>query len=158
ARLIIFDIFMSFSGHELADVLHVEYMLFMLAAGFYQENISPVDGEPSIKAIQQASVPAYVKFFSVAGGSIHLRELATLWPIALGAVALRAGGLWLGTRIGAEWAGAEPEVKRYTWMGLVSQAGVALGLATVATRALGEYRSDEHTSELQSRENLVCRL
>lgn len=139
ARLIIFVIFMIFFGHELADVLHVEYMLFMLAAGFFVENISPVDGEPLIKAIQSASVPAYVMFFSVAGGSIHLRELATLWPIALGAVALRAGGLWLGTRIGAEWARAEPEVKRYTWMGLVSQAGVALGLATVATRALGEY-------------------
>src|SRR5690606_29700293 len=86
ARLIIFVIFMIFFGHELADVLHVEYMLFMLAAGFFVENISPVDGEPLIKAIQSASVPAYVMFFSVAGGSIHLRELATLWPIALGAV------------------------------------------------------------------------
>lgn len=120
-------------------MLHVEYMLFMLAAGFFVENISPVDGEPLIEAIQDASVPAYVMFFSVAGGSIHLRELAMLWPVALGAVALRAGGLWLGSRIGAEWAQAEPQVKRYTWMGLVSQPGVALGLATVASRALGEY-------------------
>ena len=138
-RLIIFVIFIIFFGYELAQVLHVEHMLFMLAAGFFVENISPVDGEPLIEAVQAASVPAYVLFFSVAGGSIHLRELAVLWPVAVGAVVLRAFGLWLGTRIGADWAQAEPQVKRYTWMGLVSQAGVALGLATVATRALGEY-------------------
>src|SRR5690606_5402876 len=134
-----FVIFMIFFGHELADVLHVEYMLFMLAAGFFVENISPVDGEPLIKAIQSASVPAYVMFFSVAGGSIHLRELATLWPIALGAVALRAGGVGHGPRLGAGRARAEPEVKRYPGVGLVPQAGGALGLATVAARALGEH-------------------
>src|SRR5436309_12517367 len=28
----------------------------------------------------------------------------------------------------------------------------------VVTANLGDYRSEEHTSELQSRENLVCRL
>lgn len=137
-RLIIFVIFIVFLGWELAGVLHVEYMLFMLATGFFVENVSPVDGEPLIAAIHSVSIPAYVLFFSVAGGSIHLRELAQLWPFAVGAVALRAAGLYYGTRIGARWAGAEREVRRYTWMGLVSQAGVALGLATVASRALGE--------------------
>src|SRR5690606_41984967 len=34
----------------------------------------------------------------------------------------------------------------------------ALGNAKVAQRALECGRSEEHTSELQSRENLVCRL
>src|SRR5690606_40624403 len=32
------------------------------------------------------------------------------------------------------------------------------GLDTYYHRAVEEYRSEEHTSELQSRENLVCRL
>src|SRR5690606_39336432 len=31
-------------------------------------------------------------------------------------------------------------------------------LAAVALRCIGGQRSEEHTSELQSRENLVCRL
>lgn len=144
-RLVIFVVFIIFFGYELASVLHIEYMLFMLATGFFVENISPVDGEPLIEAIQSVSVPAYVLFFSVAGGSIHLRELAMLWQVAVGAVVLRAAGLFVGTRLGAAWAGAEPVVKRYTWMGLVSQAGVALGLATVASRALGEYGTQIQT-------------
>src|SRR5690606_40366095 len=32
------------------------------------------------------------------------------------------------------------------------------GIAKAMGRQWGEYRSEEHTSELQSRENLVCRL
>ncbi|MGH7445110.1 MAG: hypothetical protein ACREKM_09550, partial [Longimicrobiales bacterium] len=144
-RLVIFVIFVVFLGYELASVLHVEFMLFMLATGFFVENVSPVDGEPLIEAIQSVSVPAYVMFFSVAGGSIHLRELALLWPVALGVVVVRAAGLFYGTRLGARWAGAEENVRRYTWMGLVSQAGVALGLATVASRALGDMGSQIQT-------------
>src|SRR5690606_41370292 len=35
---------------------------------------------------------------------------------------------------------------------------VALALGEALKRALGDKRSEEHTSELQSRENLVCRL
>src|SRR5690606_41790125 len=35
---------------------------------------------------------------------------------------------------------------------------VALGVANVGQRQGGGQRSEEHTSELQSRENLVCRL
>src|SRR5690606_41790202 len=34
----------------------------------------------------------------------------------------------------------------------------ALGLAMLGDKLSGEERSEEHTSELQSRENLVCRL
>src|SRR5690606_23737265 len=33
-----------------------------------------------------------------------------------------------------------------------------IAVSDVDTRALVSYRSEEHTSELQSRENLVCRL
>src|SRR5690606_41345071 len=42
-----------------------------------------------------------------------------------------------------------------------SRAAPALALISAPpprTRALGTRRSEEHTSELQSRENLVCRL
>ena len=44
---------------------------------------------------------------------------------------VRAAGLWAGTRLGAKWANAEPAAGQYMWMGLISQAGVAIGLASV---------------------------
>src|SRR5690606_41193314 len=41
----------------------------------------------------------------------------------------------------------------------IDQAGLGVGLGTEGGGAAGEdLRSEEHTSELQSRENLVCRL
>src|SRR5690606_39571877 len=44
------------------------------------------------------------------------------------------------------------------WVGLAVLAGVAWRLYGSGTkRSLGDVRSEEHTSELQSRENLVCR-
>lgn len=140
-QLVFFVIFVVFFGYEIARALHVEFMLFMLAAGFFVENISPVEGEPLVEAVNAISGPAYALFFAIAGASIHLGELARLWPVALAIVATRAIGLRFGARAGARMAGAEPAVQRLLWRGLVSQAGVALGLATVAARVLGESGS-----------------
>jgi Kef-type K+ transport system membrane component KefB len=134
--LIFFVIFVIFFGYELAAALHVEFMLFMLAAGFFVENVSPVEGGPLIAAVEKLSVPAFALFFAVAGASIHLQELALMWPLALAIVVARALALRFGSRAGARMAGLEPQVRDYTWRGLVSQAGVALGLVTVAARAL----------------------
>lgn len=138
ARYELFALGLAFFGGVIADVLHVEYMLFMLSAGFFVENVSPTDGEPLLTAFEKVSVPAYALFFSLAGAAIHVDELAGLWPIALAVVGARALGLWSGCRLGARLAAAEPEVARYTWLGLISQAGVALGLVTVVSQALPE--------------------
>lgn len=140
-QLIFFVIFLVFFGYEVARALHVEFMLFMLAAGFFVENVSPVEGEPLIHAVDVISRPAYALFFAVAGASIHLTELAQLWPLALAIVVTRALALRFGSRAGARFAGSDPLVQRLLWRGLVSQAGVALGLATVAARVLGETGS-----------------
>lgn len=138
ARYELFALALAFLGGLFAEMLHVEYMLFMLSVGFFVENVSPVDGEPLLKAFEKVSVPAYALFFSLAGAAIHVDELAALWPIALAVVTVRAAGLWAGCRLGAKIARAEPEVARLTWLGLISQAGVALGLVTVVSEALPE--------------------
>jgi Kef-type K+ transport system membrane component KefB len=138
ARYEIFALALAFFGGMIADAIHVEYMLFMLSAGFFVENVSPADGEPLLTAFERVSVPAYALFFSLAGASIHIAEIRALWPIALAVVAVRAAGLWAGCRLGARVVDAEPAVARYTWLGLISQAGVALGLVTVVAEALPE--------------------
>lgn len=134
----LFVIGLTFLAVLISAEIHVEYMLFMLSAGFFVENVSPIDGEPLLLAFEKVSVPAYALFFALAGASIHLDELQALWPIALAVVAVRALGLWAGCRIGARVARAEPAVARYTWLGLISQAGVALGLVTVVAQTLPE--------------------
>jgi hypothetical protein len=51
--------------------------------------------------------------------------------VVLALAALRAAGIFAGAWLGSRWGGAEELVRRHAWMGLVSQAGVALGLATL---------------------------
>jgi hypothetical protein len=44
---------------------------------------------------------------------------------------VRAAGIWTGCRVGARWARVPSQTGNLVWMGLISQAGVAIGLATV---------------------------
>jgi hypothetical protein len=65
--------------------------------------------------------------------------LADLWPWILLLVGLRLVSL----RYGLRWAGRHPSVTpamaRDGWLGLISQAGMALGLAQLARRAFPEW-------------------
>jgi len=78
-------------------------------------------------------------FFALAGAGLHLEVLANLWPWVLLVAGLRVVAL----RYGVVWAGRDPGVSpvlaREGWLGLISQAGVALGLAAVARRAFPEW-------------------
>src|SRR5690606_39758474 len=64
---------------------------------------------------------------------------------------------WLGSPLEAEDS-REPFLGRLFFADQVDDAGVAALLAARRAQAEETLRSEEHTSELQSRENLVCRL
>src|SRR5688572_31961958 len=73
-----------------------------------------------------------------------------VWALAAAAgaagAASRSGRILAGVPTAGEWA-------------LAAAAAAALALAAgLARGALGLGRSEEHTSELQSQSNLVCRL
>ena len=124
---------------EVARVLHLEALLVALSAGFYLENFSPVEGERLRAELRRGSRPVYTVFFALAGASVHLDALSEMFPWVLLLVVVRA----LSLRTGFRWAGRSPSVEpvfaRYGWMGVVSQAGIALGLALVARRTFPEW-------------------
>lgn len=66
--------------------------------------------------------------------NVHLKELALVWQWALLLVVVRAFALWLGRWIGARIGRAPAEVGRHAWPAFISQAGVALGMATLLAR------------------------
>lgn len=118
---------------QVATTFHLETLLIALTAGFWVENFAR-KGHDLIKAIERLSLPVYALFFAAAGAKVNLEALATLWPFALLLSGTRAFCVWAGTGIGAHLAKAEPEVKRYAWLGFVSQAGVTLALSTIVAR------------------------
>jgi len=106
------------------------------------ENVVKEHGADLRHAMERAGAPVFVVFFALAGASLAIAEVLALWPIVLPLVLARALGIWGGSRLGARWAGAGPAEQRYVWLGLISQAGVAIGLATIAAQAYPE-RGDQ---------------
>jgi Kef-type K+ transport system membrane component KefB len=131
-ELFLFAIMVAFFGAELARLTHVETLLTLLVAGIVSENASPREAGLALRgAMERAAAPVFVVFFALAGASLLLGELATVWYLVIPLALARALGIWQGTRLGALWAGAPEDIRRNAWMGLISQAGVAIGLATV---------------------------
>jgi Kef-type K+ transport system membrane component KefB len=135
-ELVVFAIVLVFATTAAAEALHFELLLSLLVAGFLVENVAPVRAEPLVETLHVMAVPVFVVFFAMAGADFRLQTFVALWPIVLLVALVRAGLVYGGARAGAKLGGAEPVVIRYGWTGLVSQAGVALGLATIVADRL----------------------
>jgi Kef-type K+ transport system membrane component KefB len=135
-ELVVFAIVVVFATAAAAQALHFELLLSLLVAGFLVENVAPVRAEPLVEVLHVMAVPVFVIFFAMAGADLRLQTFVTLWPIVLTVALVRMGLIYVGTTAGARLGRAEPVVTRYAWTGLVSQAGVALGLATIVADRL----------------------
>jgi Kef-type K+ transport system membrane component KefB len=144
-ELFIFAILVAFFGAEIASLLHVETLLTLLVAGFVAENWGGGEGEQLRHAMERAGAPIFVVFFALAGAKIKPGAVVELWPLVIPIVVVRAVGIWAGTQLGAWWAKAEPAAATYTWMGLISQAGVAIGLSSVVAGVYPERGEEMRT-------------
>ena len=133
SELFLLAILGTFFGLEVAKAMHVEPLLTLLVAGFVAQNASLKEAGHAMRdAMERSAAPIFVVFFALAGAKLELEELLRLWPIVLPIVVVRAAGIWSGVRVGQRWAGTPPAEGRLLWMGLVAQAGVAIGLVDVA--------------------------
>ena len=78
----------------------------------------------------------YILFFTIAGANLHLSSLPELGWIGLlyiiGRIFGKCGGAYAGARI----MRMENKIKKYLGMGILSQAGVAIGLALITKNHL----------------------
>jgi Kef-type K+ transport system membrane component KefB len=133
-ELMLFTMLVTFFGAALARVTHVETLLTLMTAGFVAENFSHSERSEAMRhALERSAAPVFVVFFALAGAQIAVGEVVAVLPIVLPIAVVRALAIWAGAGLGARWAKAAPDERRYVWMGLVSQAGVAIGLVTLVS-------------------------
>jgi len=113
----------------IANACHLSLILSNLSVGAVLVNVSPRHTERAYNVLQQITHPVYVLFFVVAGAHLDLRLLAGLSVLGPIYIAARATGLIGGAFVGASISRAEPVIRRYLGFGILSQAGVAIGLA-----------------------------
>ncbi len=70
----------------------------------------------------------FLIFFLLSGLHLDISVIPKATPIILLFVVLRYAGKYLGVNVGGFLANADPRVRKYTYGGLIPQAGVAIGL------------------------------
>ncbi|MDX1615531.1 MAG: cation:proton antiporter [Candidatus Promineifilaceae bacterium] len=120
--------------------IHIEPLLVAMIGGFMVTNFTKHRDE--FEAILHDIGPlVYVAFFTLTGVAIKLDILMATWPVALALFGVRIGSIFIGSSAGSRLAGESNQLQRYAWLGLITQAGIALGLArevAVEFPALGD--------------------
>ncbi len=112
--------------------LEVSFILASMVLGGVVANLARHHTRP-FHAIEGIEWPFMILFFVLAGASLHVDALYHVGLIGFAYVVLRVIGRFLGAWMGGVIGRAGPVVRRWMGMALMPQAGVALGMALVAT-------------------------
>lgn len=110
--------------------LHVEPLLICIFGSFLVTNYS-IYRNDFIRLLKELSPFVFVLFFTLTGASISLETVAALWFVTLIIFGIRLISLFLAGYSGSILARDTPLFRRISWMPYITQAGVALGLATI---------------------------
>jgi NhaP-type Na+/H+ or K+/H+ antiporter len=104
-------------------------ILSTMVLGMMVVNCCPEHGRHIRYTIEQAGPVIYVLFFTLVGARFQINILPSMGLLGITYIVLRSTGKYFGSRIGGTLGGAEPAVRNNLGFGLLSQAGVAIGLA-----------------------------
>jgi surface polysaccharide O-acyltransferase-like enzyme len=116
--------------HHLYHEIFLEPMLICILASFLITNYTRYRAE-FIRIITDAGPIVYAKFFTLAGAAMRIDILQKAWMVALIFFTIRLIPIIIGAYFGGIMAKDPPKFNRVAWMPYVTQAGVALGLATI---------------------------
>jgi Trk K+ transport system NAD-binding subunit/Kef-type K+ transport system membrane component KefB len=108
--------------------IHIEPLLVAMIGGFMVTNFT--NHREQFEEILHGIGPlVYVAFFTLTGVAIKLDILMATWTIAVALFGIRILSIFVGSFVGSRRAGESPLFQRNAWLGLITQAGIALGLA-----------------------------
>ena len=128
----------------LANFFHLSLILVNLTLGMAVASISPRVSRRTLNVMEGITPPIYVIFFVLAGAHLQLSLLPKMGLLGLIYIIGRTAGKMSGAFLGASLAKAEPTMRKYLPFGILSQAGVAIGLAILVGRELGDLGEAGH--------------
>ena len=126
-----------FVAAGLAGWLGLSYLLSSMSLGVVVANLARHHVRP-FRSIDGISEPFLALFFFMAGYQLDWLALPTLGALGVAYVLARVAGRFAGGYLGSVLAGSAPDTRSRIGACLMPQAGVALGLALVATERLPE--------------------
>lgn len=122
--------------------IHVSFssLLVCMMLGTVFCNLCPLSGDVMERSDKWTS-PLFALFFVISGAELELGVFASLAVVIIGVVYIifRCLGKYFGAYVSAKATGCSPEISKYLGITLFPQAGVALGMCTIAGAQFGEH-------------------
>jgi len=113
---------------------NLSLILMNMMIGFVLANTSSASSVRRIVGQLKNYMPLlFILFFLLAGAHLQIASLPALGLLGIVYILTRSAGLLGGSWIGAILGKAEPKIRRYLGLGILSQAGVAIGLSLIVT-------------------------
>jgi Kef-type K+ transport system membrane component KefB len=129
-------------GVGLSEVFGFSLILTTMVLGMVVVNRCPDHGRHIRYTIEQAGPVIYVLFFTLVGARFQVKLLPAMGLMGLAYVLLRSAGKFAGAWLGGTVGGAQPAVRNNLGLGLLSQAGVAIGLALSSAGRFAAYGAE----------------
>ncbi len=116
----------------LSRALHLSLILTNMTAGILIINTQRFSMiEMMHKEMMNIMPLMFVLFFTLAGTNLHISALPSLHLLGIVYMIARSAGLIGGSRVGAMLGHVSENVRKYIGLGILSQAGVAIGLSLI---------------------------
>lgn len=129
---------MVFLASGIANLIDISQLLTCMTMGAMLCNITR-ESENIAKLAEYVTPPIFVLFFAVSGAELNIELIPSIGMLGLLYVIFRAVGKMLGATIGAKIMKADPAICKYLGPTLLPQAGVAIGLVSVASTVVPHF-------------------
>ncbi|MGA1840164.1 MAG: cation:proton antiporter [bacterium] len=110
---------------------HFDELLACMALGIVLSNVTPLSSLKVFRMTNNVAPPIYCMFFVLAGAHLRIGLIREIGLLGICYILMRILGKILGAYFGAWISNAPKVVQKYLGFGLLSQIGVAVGLAMI---------------------------
>ena len=118
-------------GVALSEMWHLSSLLLCMMIGAVLCNFGK-DVDRILDGSERWTPPLFMLFFVISGAELNLEVLPTVGVLGALYIIARSLGKYFGAMAGAGAVKADPNVRKYLGITLLPQAGVAVGMATIA--------------------------
>jgi len=122
----------TFAVNGLCTLFHLSLILTNMVVGIILVNTQPHSLVQKIHDRLPLLMPLlFILFFTLAGANLHISALPSLGILGVIYVVMRSAGKIIASSLAARFGNVEEKIRKYVGLGLLSQAGVAIGLSLI---------------------------
>ncbi len=131
-------------GIGLSQWLHLSLILTCMMLGFILTNTTSSTKRKALLGQLKTWMPfLFIPFFFLAGAHLKVDALPSLGLLGVIYIFSRTSGLMSGAWLGAKAGKSETKIRKYLGFGILSQAGVAIGLSMLVLKDFTELGTPE---------------